>query len=212
MRKYRGFWIALFLLLVATGASAETIQETLNRVRAKYGPTPTTNECGAIVNETAWIHRNDPEKWGVSGKNFGNHATLYEGTKIAADIIQNGVTLEAYDVLIAAGDGGSATPTWNSVGVITDPNRPWTAPVVPPGDGDPDPPATDCLCKAEIAALGVKIDELSAQVAALGVALQQANEQAQARDAQLAALAKAARTFQFKFLGIGGQGVVTPIP
>lgn len=212
MRKYRGLWIALLLLLIATGASAETIQETLARVRAKYGPTPTTNECGAIVNETAWIHRNDPEKWGVSGKSFGNHAVLYEGTQIAADIIQNGVTKEAYDVLIAAGDGGSATPTWNSVGVITDPARPWLAPIVPEGNPPDPPPSTDCLCKVEIAALSVKIDELSAQVAALGVALQQATDQAQARDAQLAALVKSARTFQFKFLGIGGQGIVTPIP
>lgn len=212
MRKYRGLWIALLLLLIAGSASAETIQETLARVRAKYGPSPTTDECGAIINETAYIHRNDPEQWGVNQKTAGNHAVRYDGQWIAADIIQNGVTKEAYDVLVAAGDGGSATPAWNYVGVITDPARPWVAPIPPQGNPPDPPPATDCLCKTEIAALAVKIDELSAQVAALGVALQQANEQAQARDAQLAALAKSARTFQFKFLGIGGQGIVTPIP
>jgi len=115
-----------------------TIQETLAQVRAKYGPTPTTDECGAICNETAFIHRNDPEKWGVNRKDGGNHAVRYDGMNIAADIIQNGVTGMAYDCLVAAGDGGPASPAWNAVGVITDPARPWVAPIVPEGGDDGD--------------------------------------------------------------------------
>jgi|OpeIllAssembly_1097287.scaffolds.fasta_scaffold00157_11 hypothetical protein len=117
-----------------------SIYDTLVQVRSKYGASPTTNECGEICNETAWIHRNDPEKWGVNTKNFGTHAILHDGSNVAADIIQNGVTLEAYDCLGSAGDGGSATPQWLAVGVITDSNRPWKSPVPPQDTNPPDPP------------------------------------------------------------------------
>lgn len=117
-----------------------TIQETLAAVRARYGPSPTKDECGAICNETAWLHRNDPERWGVSGKTGGSFATLYDGTRIAADIIQNGVTKMAYDVLVAAGDGGPANPAWNAVGIITDPARPWLPPIQPQDAPPVEPP------------------------------------------------------------------------
>lgn len=187
-----------------------TIQETLAQVRAKYGPTPTTNECGAIVNETAWLHRNDLERWGVSGKTSGNRAVLYDGTQIAADIIQNGVTKEAYDCLVAAGDGGPATPAWNLVGVITDPNRPWLAPIVPQGTPDPpdppDPPLppTGCPCDAEFAALNQKLDDLAAAFMSIG-------PEVTTRLDELEALARVGRTFKFRQLGMNVSGSVDPV-
>lgn len=126
-----------------------TIQETLARVRGKYTydqtKGPTEDQCAAICNETAWIHRNDPERWGVSVKPIGSNGTLSDGSKVSVDIIQNGVTKEGFDCLYAAGwdpvtqKYGPAAPVWNSVGVITDPARPWKAPI-DPGTGPVDPP------------------------------------------------------------------------
>jgi len=127
-----------------------TIQETLAQVRAKYGPAPTRDECGAICNETAYWHRNDPEGWGVNQKTGGAYATRHDGQRIASDIIQSGATKEAYDCLVAAGDGGPATPAWNAVGQITDPARPWIAPIPPQGNppDPPDPPDPPCRATA----------------------------------------------------------------
>lgn len=193
-----------------------TIQETLAQVRAKYGASPTTDECGAICNETAWRHRNDPEHWGVSGKTFGNHATLYDGTAIAADIIQNGVTKEAYDCLIAAGDGGPATPTWNPVGVITDPNRPWLPPIVPQGQPpdppDPPDPPTGCPCKAEFAALAAQVAALSDQVGALTGLVATTAADTQDRLARVEAVARVGRPFRFRQFGMTVNGAVDPVP
>lgn len=137
-----------------------SIFHTLVQVRSMYGATPTTNECGEICNETAWIHRNDSEQWGVSTKNSGNHAVLPDGSNIAADIIQNGVTLEAYDCLQDAGDGGTANPQWIPIGVLNDPARPWKAPIDPGDEPPPDPPDDeDDILQA--------IDELSLEIIGL---------------------------------------------
>jgi hypothetical protein len=131
-----------------------TIQETLAQVRAKhtYDPTkgPTENECAAICNETAWIHRGDPETWGLSTKTTGGYGTLSDGSHVAADILQSYVTMEIFDCLVAAGWDeqeqryGPATPSWQPKGVLIDSARPWKAPInpgttVPPGP-DPNPP------------------------------------------------------------------------
>ena len=160
-----------------------TIQETLAQVRAKYtydqAKGPTEDQCAAICNETAWIHRNDPERWGVNVKTNGSFGTLSDGSRVAVDIIQNGITKESYDCLYSAGFDpatgkyGPAAPTWNLVQPpITDPARPWKAPIdpgttppVPPDPPDPPQPPTndtqkilDAIAKhdAEIKALLVQ--------------------------------------------------------
>jgi hypothetical protein len=181
-----------------------TIQETLAQVRAKYGPTPTRDECGAICNETAFWHRNDPERWGVNQKTGGAFATRYDGQRIAADIIQSGATLIAYDCLIAAGDGGPATPAWQEVGVISDPARPWVAPITPQGD-QPPPPPTECPCDAEFAALNQRLDDLTALFASIAPELA-------ARLDELEALARVGRTFKFRMFGMNVNGSVDPVP
>ena len=128
-----------------------SVYDTVVRVRSRYGPTPTVEECCAIVNETAWWHRD--EGLGVSGKSSGtNGPQPRTGTRIALDVVQDGKTLEAWDVLIAAGGAPpeysaskpSATPCWSYLGSITDASRPWVAPVAPtttqpPPDPDPEP-------------------------------------------------------------------------
>jgi hypothetical protein len=121
-----------------------TIQEAVQIERAKYGPTPTADQCVAIVNDAAYACRTHPERWGISGKNDGSNGTRSDGRKCAVDIIQNGVTLEIYDVLVSAGDGGPATPAWQPKGVLNDPNRPYVSPIPPSGTPPPvDPPPVD---------------------------------------------------------------------
>lgn len=185
-----------------------TIQETLAQVRAKYGPTPSIDECGAICNETAYWHRADPERWGVNQKLGGTHAVRYDGQRIASDIIQNGVTGEAFDCLIGAGE--QAEPTWQPVGVITDPARPWVAPIVPedtPEPPDPpDPPDPgECPCRAELAEIKAEINALTQAIVALA-------NQLSLESAELEALARVGRTFQFRIFGVSGNGSVNPVP
>lgn len=183
-----------------------TIQDTLAQVRAKYGPSPSRDECGAICNETAFRHRDDPERWGVNQKTGGAFATRYDGQRIASDIIQSGATLIAYDCLIAAGDGGPATPAWQEVGVITDPARPFVpaiAPVDAPVPPDPPhPPTPGCPCRAEFEALHQKIDDLAGY---FGPALA-------TRLDELDALARIGRTFRFRQFGMTVAGSVDPVP
>jgi len=188
-----------------------TIQETLAQVRAKYGPAPTRDECGAICNETAYWHRNDPEAWGVNQKTGGAYSTRYDGQRIASDIIQSGATKEAYDCLVAAGDGGPATPAWNPVGQITDPARPWIAPIPPQGNppdppDPPDPPVPgDCPCKEELAVIKSEINALAQAIVAL-------SNQLALESAELEALARVGRTFQFRIFGVSGNGSVNSVP
>jgi hypothetical protein len=119
-----------------------TIMEAVQIERAKYGPSPTGDECVAIVNDAAYACRTHPERWGVSGKDFGDNGRRSDGRLCARDILQNGVTLEIYDVLRAAGDGGPAEPVWQPKGVLNDPNRPYVSPIPPSGQPPvpPDPP------------------------------------------------------------------------
>jgi hypothetical protein len=154
-----------------------TIQETVAWVRSKYtydsSKGPTEDQCAAICNEAAWIHRNDSEKWGVSTKNSGSNGTLSDGSKVAVDIIQNGVTLEIFDCLVSAGwdpnenKYGPANPSWQPKGVLNDPSRPWKAPInpgtqPPPVDPPPvDPPPTDShATSAQLAKHDKEIKEL----------------------------------------------------
>lgn len=106
------------------------VRETVAEVRAKYGPSPDDRELGLILNEAAWKHR--AEGWGLSRKNSGAKALHVDGSFIARDILHHRPSNMIYDVLVAAGDGGPATPAWQEVGVMTDPARPWVAPLPPP--------------------------------------------------------------------------------
>lgn len=111
---------------------------TVNVVRAKYGATMSDDECADLCNEVAWIHRLEPEKWGVSLKEAGTHGTRHDGTRICHDVVMRGDTKEGFDCLVAA--GAASVPTWNSVGVITDPSRRWVAPIAPETTTEPPKP------------------------------------------------------------------------
>lgn len=127
-----------------------TIQEAIQIERAKYKTNPTEDQCVAICNDAAYACRNQPERWGISGKSGGSHGVRSDGKLCAVDIIQNGVTLEIFDVLVAAGfdpatgTNGPATPSWQPKGVLNDPQRPYVAPIPPAGGPPPvDPPPVD---------------------------------------------------------------------
>lgn len=196
-----------------------TIDQTVAQVRQKYtfDPTvgPTNDQCAAICNEAAWIHRNDPEQWGVSGKPLGNNGTLSDGSKIAIDIIQNGITLEIFDCLIAAGGPdpqtgryGPATAAWQPGGVLDSPLRPYKAPInpgtTPPDPPDPPLPPTGCPCKIELAELRQEINTLTQSITQL-------SNQLALESAELEALARVGRTFKFRIFGVNGSGSVDPV-
>lgn len=100
--------------------------------REKYGTVMSETECVNLLNSVAWRHRH--ERWGLSGKTFGNRAQRYDGVECSVDVLQQrpehprhdweGVMV---DVLRSAGAG--STPTWNVHGENTQTNRPWTAPI-----------------------------------------------------------------------------------
>jgi hypothetical protein len=147
-----------------------TILEAVQVERAKYGASPTADECVAIVNDAAYACRAQPEKWGISGKDFGDNGRRSDGRLCARDIVQNGVTLEIYDVLRAAGDGGPAEPVWQPKGVLNDPNRPYVAaippkdtPPVPPDPPDPPDPPTNYATAEQLAKHDADIKALISQ-------------------------------------------------
>lgn len=119
------------------------IQATLAAFREDYGKAMTNDECGELCNRTAYAHKDDlnerglPIEWGLSYKAGGTNAILDDGTPVAHDILMRGDTKEGFDVLVGA--GAQSTPTWGSVGRITDPSRHWVAPIKPMG-GPVNPP------------------------------------------------------------------------
>ena len=118
--------------------------------RAKYGPTMTNHECVALCNAVAW--KNRAASWGISGKQTGNYGVRQpDGVKAAVDILHHRDSNIIVDCLISAGSEGvpgPATPGWIVHGEMTDPSRPWVAPIDPTGGGgnggggpvDPPPP------------------------------------------------------------------------
>ncbi len=108
----------------------ETIPDSLladiQAERAKYGPTPTGDEVGALLNAVAWNNRDDG--WGLSRKDSGSFVNSPAGP-IAGDILHHQPSNIIFDVLI--GWEETADPAWQCVGFMTDPNRPWVAPVQP---------------------------------------------------------------------------------
>ena len=150
-----------------------SLLSTIQAVRAEYGATMNDDQCAELCNKVAWLHRNDPQQWGLSYKDSGTHGVLKNGTPVAHDIIMSGVTKEGFDVLVSA--GAQSTPTWGSVGLITNPARFWVAPVdpgtgtVPSPNPVPTPTPTPVNCKfvagkdysGELAALKTQVDQLA---------------------------------------------------
>lgn len=135
-RTIRQIGVALVLVLLAAPAWAQSsLIDDLIAERAKYGATMSDDECAELVNAVAWQNRADG--WGLSGKTFGTHGTLYDGTQIAHDILHHRPSNRLFDVLRAA--GAESAPVWNDLGVNTQGNRPWTAPIAPRGAPVPPP-------------------------------------------------------------------------
>ncbi len=83
---------------------------------------------GDILNEVAWRHRD--QGFGLSRKAGGRHVDSPVGP-IAEDVLQR-TDGHHWDVLGGAGVGQPLRPGGGqSIGVMTDPNRPWVAPVKP---------------------------------------------------------------------------------
>jgi len=79
-----------------------------------------------MLNAVAWAHR--AEGFGLSRKVGGTTVPFPGGGTICHDVLMLPAGT-AWDVLIAA--GGASTPYQGESFVITDPNRPWVAPVDP---------------------------------------------------------------------------------
>lgn len=114
--------------------------EDIQRARARYGATANDDQCVAICNEVAWVHRS--EGYGVSKKESGTRGTRYDGQQCCHDVImlRDG---RYWDVLEAA--GGVSRPIWQDQpnGVITDPARGWVAPIAPQGQVEPPAPPVE---------------------------------------------------------------------
>jgi len=172
-----------------------SVLDTLNQLRAGYGPTMTDDECVALINAAAWAHR--AEGYGLSRKDAGTGGTRYDGVRLCHDVImlQNG---QAWDVLTGA--GAQSTPTWGSVGVITDPSRGWVAPIAPQGTGTgttPPPVVTPpvagltedqvrAIVRAELLAVAAKFEALGQEMTAALAKLVQFAEQQEKRREELA--------------------------
>jgi hypothetical protein len=104
---------------------------TLRAVCARY-PYATVQDrahLGAILNETAWAHRD--EGWGLSRKEGGTNVPSPVGL-IAEDVLHHRPTNLHWDVLQAAGVGYPLQPIQtDAIGPMRDPARPWVAPVRP---------------------------------------------------------------------------------
>lgn len=105
-----------------------SLLDTIEAVRAVYGPTMSDDECVALCNAVAWIHR--AEGFGLSRKTSGTRGRRHDGQECCHDVV---MLLDGryWDILTAA--GGASTPNWSSTpnGRITDPARGWLAPIAP---------------------------------------------------------------------------------
>lgn len=166
-----------------------TILEAVQEARKAYGPSPTGDECGAIVNHAAWLLGGP---WGVSAKPGGTNAPQPKtGIRIARDVLHNRETNVIYDVLVAAGDGGEARPAVQELGQMTDPSRPWVAPVAPEGvqpqppPGPQPPPCDHAEVISRLDALGDQLYELHVLVAKLAQGLAEAGKRSYRGEAKV---------------------------
>lgn len=172
---FRASVLLLALLAAAPAAAQSNLLGTVQSVRAKYGPVPSEAELCAIVNEVAWIHRE--EGFGLSAKPGGNACVRHDGARVAVDIVQHQSTGTLFDILIDA--GGPAIPSWGVAHPHNDPNRPWVAPIAPAGGTPPppppppddEPPPSDPDLKALLVAMLAKLDALEQAVQAQTEAL-----------------------------------------
>ena len=146
-----------------------SLLDTIEAVRAVYGPTMSDDECVALCNAVAWIHR--AEGFGLSRKTSGTRGRRHDGQECCHDVV---MLLDGryWDILTAA--GGASTPNWSSTpnGRITDPARGWLAPIAPkdtpvpvPNPPTPTPipvPTPAPVCQA--VDLSPRLNTLSAQV------------------------------------------------
>jgi len=104
----------------------DSVFDTLQRERNLLGSRPNAYALGVLLNAVAWEHR--AEGFGLSRKVGGITVPFPGGGTICHDVLQlpDGT---AWDVLLAAGE--QATPIQGDSFTITDPARPWVAPVDP---------------------------------------------------------------------------------
>lgn len=134
---------------------------TLRAARAQYGSVPTPAELGKILNATAWTHRGDG--WGLSGKSGGERCPAPSGVDVACDILHRRSDNLIWDVLVAAGE--ASTPNCGeALGAMTDPSRPWVAPVGPGGEQPPPPPPLPPPPSADLKAVQAALDALAARL------------------------------------------------
>lgn len=165
------------LLLLPVALAAETVDETLVRVRAKYPSMVTAVQSAAILNETAWVHRG--EGWAILGKPSGTNCPQpTTAIPISCDYLihqVNGVWW-GWDALIDAGSPGAPGLSKPNVPIgqgenlseaIKNGARSVVA-AVDPGTPPPEPP-TPPACSAcdDIAALQSTVSRLSSAVEAL---------------------------------------------
>lgn len=121
------------------GPVSMAIRDTLNALRANYGPTMSNDECVELINAAAWAHKS--EGWGLSLKDFGTYGVRWDGVGCCHDVLmlKDG---RYWDVLTSA--GGASVPTFSDSpgGRITDPRRGWIAPIQPQAGTVPTPNPT----------------------------------------------------------------------
>jgi hypothetical protein len=165
----RTWLIAVVLVLAGWPVRAQNfdaVVKSLHEERAKYGATMNDDECAELVNAVAWKHRD--EGWGLSGKNFGTHGTLHDGTQVAHDILHYRPTNKIWDVLTGAGAHSTPIRAFGPGGPPPGSNRPWVAPVAPVGAVTPPvTPVTPPVTPPPSSDLGAKLNELIGHVAAL---------------------------------------------
>ncbi|HMN09323.1 MAG TPA: hypothetical protein PKC83_11105 [Gemmatimonadaceae bacterium] len=109
--------------------------DTLNALRAAYGPTLTDDQCVELLNAAAWQHR--AEGYGLSKKTSGTRGRRHDGQECCHDVLmlRDGTY---WDCL--SGAGAASTPVWGQPsGTITDPARGWVAPIAPTQGEVPSP-------------------------------------------------------------------------
>jgi hypothetical protein len=122
----------------------DDVAATLAAVCAKYpGPVRDDSVFGLVLNETAWVHR--ATGWGLSRKDGGRHVDSPVGP-IAEDVLHHQPSNLHWDVLAAAAIGNPLDPARGGsqpIGQMTNPARPWVAPVDPGGASTVPPPVVE---------------------------------------------------------------------
>lgn len=81
------------------GIAQSSVLQTLQCARNSYPSSMNSAQRGALMNYTAWVHRN--EGWGMHLKPGGNRCPQPRtGTDISCDLLVHGPTQAVYDVLI----------------------------------------------------------------------------------------------------------------